>query len=477
MYETASLSPPTPEAPPQQTIREPAQQPLAGPRGRWGGCLALLAACWALPRALIRHPLRSLGISLLVALIVGGLGLAGVSLWANYHLRCARTAMERYHTREAVQHLNSCMTIWPRNSEALLLAARAARRSRRFHEADHCLDMYQEQLGKGGKNDPALTIERVCLRAERGEVDNVIQFCTSLIAKEDPDCPLIWEALARGFSRMYRPVEAEGVLKEWLQHQPDNVQALLIRADINDMYMRQHEALADYRRILELDKDMDEARLRMCSTLIAMSLYHEALPQLEYLNRRLPGNSHLQVDLARTLEETSQSKEAEAILDEVLARDPRFAAALALRGKLAMNAKRYDEAEKLFRQAVAVEPSDIQTQFQLYKCLEKNDKPEEAQQVNARIDQLKKDIERIQAISTQEMQLNPRSPQLRYEAGTIALRAGAVEEGLRWLYSALKEDPDHAASHKALMEHYERIGDHTQAALHRRKAKIAEPKP
>jgi Tfp pilus assembly protein PilF len=61
---------------------------------------------------------------------------------------------------------------------------------------------------------------------------------------------------------------------------------------------------------------------------------------------------------------------------------------------------------------------------------------------------------------------------LYYELGMIGLRVGAVEAGLRWLHRALKEDPTHAPTHKALMEYYERKCDFSRAAEHRRKAAI-----
>jgi Tfp pilus assembly protein PilF len=59
---------------------------------------------------------------------------------------------------------------------------------------------------------------------------------------------------------------------------------------------------------------------------------------------------------------------------------------------------------------------------------------------------------------------------VQYQVGMVALRAGAVEEALGWLYAALREDPDHAPSHKALMEHYQKTGDFARAAEHRAKA-------
>jgi tetratricopeptide (TPR) repeat protein len=405
----------------------------------------------------------------LLALIGVGAAMIGVNLWASYHLRLARAALERYHTREAVPHLRDVLTIRSRDPEALLLASRAARRGGALDEADRYLDQYQEVRGP---EDAALLLERVLVRVERGELDSVSNFCRAHIEQDDPATPLILEALARGYLRMYRPREAERSLEEWFRRQPDNPQALLIQGQVFDLETRHHDSIASYRRALTVDPEMEDARLRLCEALMQLGLMSEAEPHLKYLSERIPENLMVQVHLARARDRLGQSEEAEKIIDAVLARHPRYPPALAERGKLALRAGRADEAEKWLREAVALEPGDYQAHYQLSLCLEKNGKPDEAQKEQAQLQQIEEDIKRIQSISMGEMQQRPHDPDLHYQAGTIALRAGAVEEGLRWLHSALRENPNHVPSHKALMEYYQRIGDFRRARQHREKAGV-----
>ena len=52
----------------------------------------------------------------------------------------------------------------------------------------------------------------------------------------------------------------------------------------------------------------------------------------------------------------------------------------------------------------------------------------------------------------------PGDANLRYEAGMIFLNNGQDGEGLRWLASALKENPSHRPTHQALADYYERTG-------------------
>jgi len=77
------------------------------------------------------------------------------------------------------------------------------------------------------------------------------------------------------------------------------------------------------------------------------------------------------------------------------------------------------------------------------------------------------DIQRFRETATTQMRKTPRDPEPLYQVGIIAMRAGATEEGLRWLHKALVEDPHHIPSHKALMEYYQSVGDFHRAAEHR----------
>lgn len=423
----------------------------------------------AIPISLYRHPGRAASIFVLLLFILSGVGMIVAYLWASYHLRAARSALERYHTSEAIPHLRAALFVWSRDPETLLLSARAARRTDAFDRADRYLDRYQEVRGT---DDEALLLERVLVAAERGDVDSVSKYCQGLVKQDHPDTPLILEALSRGYLRMYRLHEAEFCIKEWFRHQPDNTQALLIQAQLYDLQGRQSEAIASYRSALMIDSQMDEARLRLCVGLMQLGSVAEALPQLEYIHRRFPDNFMVQVYLARAYDREGRTEEAENLLDAVLKNQPHFAAALAERGKLALRAGQNEQAEKWLREAITLNPSDHPSHYQYLLCLERNGKLEELQKEQAQLQAIENDIQLIQQLSTVRMQQTPHDPELHYQAGIISKRAGSVQEALRWFQSALREDPNHAPTHKALAEHYESIGDYGRAREHRQKAGV-----
>jgi len=53
----------------------------------------------------------------------------------------------------------------------------------------------------------------------------------------------------------------------------------------------------------------------------------------------------------------------------------------------------------------------------------------------------------------------------------LALRAGAADDALRWLHSALKENPSYAPANLALAYYYQQSGDTARSARHRELAR------
>jgi len=421
----------------------------------------------AIPLYFCRYPGRATVIALLLLFIIGGAGVTGAYMWASYHLRAARMAMEQYHTREAIPHLQAALSVWPHDPETLLLTARAARRADAFDRADLYLDQYQAVRGV---EDESLILERALIQAERGDIDSVSEYCQGLVKQDHPDTPLILESLSRGFLRVYRLHEATLCLEEWLHRDPDNAQAHLIEAQLYTLQGRDLDAVAAYRCVLTIDPEMEDARLRLCVSLLQLGSHEEVLPHLEYLKQRSPDDLMVQVYLARVYERLGRSQEAVQILDAVLERQPQLPAALAERGRLALQAGQSEQAEQLLREAVTLDPTDYPSHCQFVLALERSGKNDELQKANARLQGIEDDLKQIRRITTIQMQQTPHDPELHYQVGMIALRAKSTQEALRWFHSALREDPNHAPTHKALMEYYESVGDFSRAREHRQKA-------
>jgi Tfp pilus assembly protein PilF len=124
-------------------------------------------------------------------------------------------------------------------------------------------------------------------------------------------------------------------------------------------------------------------------------------------------------------------------------------------------------AEKLFKQCVAVEPSEYQPHFLLQQALYQLGKKAEAAEEKKRAQALQAEIHRVRDIVSKQLEAKPHDPDLHYQIGMTMLRAGNIGEGMRWLHSALQEDPMHRPSHAALADYYLRIGNVSLSLKHR----------
>jgi tetratricopeptide (TPR) repeat protein len=462
MGEVARI-PPAEDTPPSDAAADGAGRPAAVPGAVAHGGKHLLASVWAAVR---RSPRHSWAAILLLGLLGASVVLARSHLQAWYHLRAARSELKKYHNLQAIQHLRICLKAWPSNPDVLFLVARTARRAGAYGEAEQALEKYQARRGC----DEAAALERVLLRAESGELDQVAGFCKHWIEQGHPDTPFIFEASVRGYLQAYRLVDARLCLQRWRREQPDNPQTYYLEGQIHDCESVAASAIECYQKVLEADPEHDEARLKLTSALLERRAFAEAVTHLEYLRQHQPDEPLVPVRLAACRAFLGEPDEAVRLLEEVLSRNPHFAPALAERSKIAMDRGEYEAAEAWLREAVALSPGDHPSRYLLVRCLRGGSKEAEAQQEEQRLKRLEIDLRRVDEIANVRMSQAPYDPALHCELGVIFLRNGFVEQGLHWLHSALQQDAGYTPAHQALAEYYQRVGDSEQADQHRRRA-------
>jgi tetratricopeptide (TPR) repeat protein len=398
-------------------------------------------------------PLRRLRFRLVGLLLLLGLA-AGVGMMAHphvrawYHRRAARLEMQRYHTPQAIRHLLICRTIWPRDPETLLLAARAARRARLYDDSERLLHDYRQVRGR----DEAYSFEQLLLAAEC-RVDEMADSCWRCVEEGRFDAPLLLEALTRGYLQQYQLGPARHCLERWQQIQPDNPQIFYLRGLFNLDYLHDRSsAETSYGHALELDADHEEARLGLAVALLLGENFAKAAEHLQRLRQCQPDDLRVQVSLAECLDGLGQRAEAERLVDDALARQPENAAALSLRGQLAHKNGQLDKAASWLRQALRRDPTDHSAHYNLILCLEESGQKEESQEQQRRLQQVKEDRSLFNEIVTREIAKRPKDPALHCTLGQILLRCGQRAEGLRWLQSALRLDPNYAPARQAVEE-------------------------
>lgn len=393
---------------------------------------------------------RRLGMLLVLVGLTAGAGLvARPHFRAWYHRRAARMELKRYHTPQAIRHLRICRDIWPRDPEVLLLAARAARRARVYGDTERLLAMYRKIRGR----DDAHAFEQLLLATEL-QVDETAELCWSQVEEGHADSPLLLEALLRGYLRQYRLGRARLCLDYWRQLQAENPQVFYLEGIFQLDHLHAMATAADYyRRALELDPDHEEARLGLAVALLLGKSFDRAAEHFKRLRQCQPDNLRVQVGLAECLDNQGQTAEALRLVDEVLARQPQFPAALALRGQLALKSGELAEAETLLRQALRYMPMDHGACYNLVLCLERSGQEGKARRQRRRLQQMEDDTARFSDIVTKELGRRPTDPALHCTLGQLLLRSGQREEGLRWIQNALRLDPHYAPARQALAEY------------------------
>src|SRR5205807_10408817 len=98
------------------------------------------------------------------------------------------------------------------------------------------------------------------------------------------------------------------------------------------------------------------------------------------------------------------------------------------RGKIAVDDGELDRAEDLLRGAQAQSPFDEEIGYALCQCLMARQKTDEAQRFRLRLDEIRKDRQRLLNLTTVIVE-HRRAPAERAEAGTLCLPLGMTDRG------------------------------------------------
>ena len=127
----------------------------------------------------------------------------------------------------------------PDDAEGLLLAARIARRQGAWNEAEALLDRRVELHGE----DETSALERLMLRATRGEVEDVRPLLQLRIDEGGTTADLAREALIEGFLHSFFTSRAHEAIEQSLEKDPSNITALRLLGKMHEYSEQPIEAL------------------------------------------------------------------------------------------------------------------------------------------------------------------------------------------------------------------------------------------
>jgi predicted Zn-dependent protease len=391
--------------------------------------------------------------------------LVGRQGWASYHYRQGLSAAEKRDFASARRHLDICLREWPRSAETRFQAARVARRSRDFDSAQRLL----REARKLGWVPEAIDLEQALIMVQTGSFRSVAPALVDFARRDHPDTLLILEVLAPAALDALELDIALPALERWIELDPSNPFPHVRLGDVNLQAQQRGQAAAHYREAMRLNPEDPDVRLRLADMLLDQKQPAEALEHYLWLLQREPENRHYRRGHAYCLVNGGNLDDARPILEDLHQKDPTDGLVLMLLGQLELKAGRNDAAEKLLRKAAQIHPYEPVILYTLAQCLDSPDRKAEQDQVMLRRQQAEEDLARSRDLMLKVFK-NPRDAELRQQLGACLLRNGLVVEAKRWLESALREDPRHAATYDTLATYYDRVGELDLAKEMRKRA-------
>jgi Tfp pilus assembly protein PilF len=403
-----------------------------------------------------------------VGMLGGVLAIAAAGWWGHSVIagyvawQEAMDDFEQDNMAAAKGHLQDCVAHWPNDAEARFYLARACRRTADISGKEHL----NAALRLGWPKE-AIDLEQELVEAQFHDVRNVETALYSLLQVGHYDEVYIMDALAQGFLREHllpSLVKCAGI---WSEKYPRDWRPKYYWGYAYEMGNNPDRAINRYEAVLELKPDHFETRRRLGALLRRNGQPREALVHLQYCAERQPGNSDVIMELARCLLMLARADEARELLAKWMREhgenDP---AALETRAEVEIEAAGSASALPWLRRAEQVAPQSHRVVSLLARALRETGQKDEAEKYERRRDEIEKQLRRLDEIFA-DLVNDPDNVELRYEAGVINMRLGRVKDALRWFMSVLQLEPNHPATHRALADYYESIGEKEKARDHR----------
>ena len=222
------------------------------------------------------------------------------------------------------------------------------------------------------------------------------------------------------------------------QLRPDYLPVFVSLGNIYLQLNRLDEAEANFKRALEINENIAAAQYGLGQAALSKRSYADAARYLEKALSLAPESNRLHYALAmayRGLGKMDQAQSHLALSGTVGVRvsDPlvdglqdliKGARLHLIRGRTALEARRFEDAADQFRQAVAAQPDNITAHFNLGAALTQTG-----------------DLPGAVAQFEETLRLDPNHPNAHYNLGLLLAQANRHEEAIKHLRSAVNDEP------------------------------------
>ncbi len=229
---------------------------------------------------------------------------------------------------------------------------------------------------------------------------------------------------------------------------PDNVEAWRLKGDLlNYSKGKTEEALAAYRKVVELRPDLPAAHANILTLLLGQNKLDEAAAQIEALKKIAPNHPQTRFFQAQLAYQKRDFKAARDLAQQVLRVAPQNAKGLQLAGAIEFQLNSFLQAEVLLNKAITAVPELVLARRLLILTYLRTGQPTKAL-----------------ATLTQGIAKGVADPEINSVAGEVYLQNGDVKKAEEYFSKAAKADPKDAKKRTSLaLTHM--MGDKGDAAF------------
>ena len=310
--------------------------------------------------------------------------------------------------------------------------------------------------------------------AKQGKLAEAEPLLERAVERDDHDAEVV-AALALAKLGGTDATAAEKHLSRWCELRPQEARPFQLRMDLRhrtargmwnraDRVTLLESALADGRRVLELNPTDDPVRREVAWLALTVGRYADAEAECRRSLAAAPNDSWLNYLLAKILHAQDRRTEAAAVLDPIVREQPGFAEAFVLRATLFHDADQPAQAVPLLRHALTQRGCPRRDcLYRLGLALAATGQADEARKVMAEVDLLNL----TGAVANDHF---PNNPAMRVQIAEAMLGVGRTADANAELDAVLAAAPDFAPAHRVKALYCDRTGQPDRAAEHRRRA-------
>ncbi|MFN6205422.1 MAG: tetratricopeptide repeat protein [Planctomycetota bacterium] len=290
-----------------------------------------------------------------------------IELSANDNDNLAKSLMVRAALAESAEarlnDLNQAVKVAPENLEAIRMRGMLFLQSQ---QPDKAMEDFKRWAELEPENaDPLLLTVQVLSELDR--LDEAISVLNQTIEKQPENARLL-SLRARLFldqSRGKSTDETKQLLDKAvsdadaaLKLDPQDIDALIVRATILSDRKQAEDALKDINKVLELQPNLIRGLWIRSLIQASQENYAEAIKDVQLLADNAPENPAFKLQLAALLNASKEPRKAIEIYEQVLRVDPENSSALRGRGDAYLSLGDHKNAIKDYTEALAFEPED-----------------------------------------------------------------------------------------------------------------------